>query len=90
VLWTVAHFGDASAVHPVGGPAGHDRLLQPLGAALASRRMAGATLWFADDDATLRVACTPPPRSLRESLRRMTGRDAPRVPLAETLARAPR
>ena len=90
VLWIVADDWEADALDPVGGLEGHDRMLQPLGAALASRRIAGATLWFADDDATLRAACTPPPRSLRESLRRMTGRDAPRVPLAETLARVPR
>jgi len=87
VLWIAADDWETDALDPVARLAGHDPMLQPLAAALAARRIAGATLWFADDDATLRAACTPPPRSLRESLRRMTGRDAPRMPLAETLAR---
>ena len=90
VLWIAADDWEADALDPVAGLAEHDRMLQPLAAALAARRVAGATLWFADDDAALRAACKPPPRSLRESFRKMTGRDAPRVPLAETLARVSR
>jgi len=90
VLWAVADDWEAEATDAVVRLAAHDRSLQPLADALADRRIPGATLWFDDEEAALRVTVSAPRRSLRDSFRRATGRQAPRVPLAATLARMAR